>query len=157
MVTIIPKGAAKSGAVADNRLRTHKARTAAFSISRINNRWYIMSCLSGAYDVMFLRLWPCLNRRNWHKFWQCCTKTNTTTEINMLERDCRERTRTARKEVSFWKPLLYLICVYVFVFAENVACGNFWYQILLVQESQWALQQTVGVLVTEWEGAVAPH
>lgn len=43
-------GAVNDGLVADNTLRAHKARPAAFSISHINNRWYIMLCLSEASD-----------------------------------------------------------------------------------------------------------
>lgn len=38
MATIIPNVAVKGGLVADNTLRTHKARPAAFSIRHINNR-----------------------------------------------------------------------------------------------------------------------
>lgn len=38
VVKISPNGAANDGLVADNTLRAHKARAAAFSISHINNR-----------------------------------------------------------------------------------------------------------------------
>lgn len=51
VVLISLNGAVNDGEVADNTLRAHKARPAAFSISHVNNRWYITLCLSEAWDV----------------------------------------------------------------------------------------------------------
>jgi len=162
VVSIIHNAAVTGGLVADNTLRTHKARPAAFSIRHVNNRWYITTRLRGACEMKQGRGCVLTEEIDTNSNWQweldpvreqTSKQISQTLTVQRLRERREEDTEDMMSRKKDNKGGIYL---------KNTLLLEviFQYQILLAWEILWALWQTAGVLsslVTEQERGPQCH